>query len=443
MNLVARGCRATVAIALVAVLLGSSGIAVLPSSGSVPAGRIGSLTGNSSLPVATQVLATIEVPSNPYWPVFDSANGNMYVVSSANLATSNPVSVLSGTTDSLVTTVTVGDSPQPATVDPSDGFVYVSNAGSDNVSVISPTTSSVVTTIAVGDLPAPPEYDAQNGDLYVSDGFAANVSVIALSNNTVVRTIPVGSLPLTPVYDRQSDSIYVPNLGSDNLTVISDSTNKVVGSIALEAAPGEPTLDNASGDLYVPLGSPDAGNVSIVSDSTDTVLSTIRVGGEATAGVFDPATGDLYFPEASGLVVVSGESKSVVTSIPVGDDSETPCSTNGGSTLYVANARSDTVSVVSSADNSLLRNISISVVPDETLIGTACDSITGQVFVSVEGSDSSAAVVILGTVAPYTLPTYVVYLLVGATTGLAVGAIVWAVRRRRGRVPARPQNPQQ
>ncbi|TLY03649.1 MAG: hypothetical protein E6K87_04585, partial [Thaumarchaeota archaeon] len=85
------------------------------------------------------VISTILVGTNPYGITYGTAygNGNVYVV----LLSSNTVSVISDTTNSIIATVPVGASPYGVAY--GNGNIYVSNYNDNTVSVISTTTNSV------------------------------------------------------------------------------------------------------------------------------------------------------------------------------------------------------------------------------------------------------------------------------------------------------------
>jgi len=66
--------------------------------------------------------------------------------------------------------------------DPSNGYIYVADAGSDTVSVINGTT--VIATIRVGSEPAGIAYDPSNGYIYVTNWGSGTVSIISTSVST-------------------------------------------------------------------------------------------------------------------------------------------------------------------------------------------------------------------------------------------------------------------
>ena len=128
----------------------------------------------------------------PYYATFDSSNGYVYFIDG-----SSSVSVINGTTNTVIDTIAVGSDPQGVSFDSSNGYVYVTNSGSDSVSVINGANNTVIDTIAVGSYPAGISFDSSNGYVYVTNSnlgwvaVAGNVSVINGATNTVIDTITV------------------------------------------------------------------------------------------------------------------------------------------------------------------------------------------------------------------------------------------------------------
>lgn len=135
------------------------------------------------------VIATVPLPadSGPYGTAFDASNGDIYVGdagTSGNNYAGDTVSVISGSTNSLITTVAVGSGPDWLAYDSGNGDIYVANSGSNNISVIEGVSNSVVSTIAVGHGPQGILYDPSSGDIYVADEGNNDVSVIGSSSPT-------------------------------------------------------------------------------------------------------------------------------------------------------------------------------------------------------------------------------------------------------------------
>ena len=110
--------------------------------------------------------------------------------------------------------------------DPAKGELFVAN-GDQTVSVISATTDKVVASVTVGNSPRGITYDPANGDLYVADygTGAQTVSVISRTNsNAVVATVEAGASPFYSTYNPVNGEIFVTVTGSNYISVISGSS---------------------------------------------------------------------------------------------------------------------------------------------------------------------------------------------------------------------------
>ncbi len=156
----------------------------------------------------------------PMGAAFDSGNGDLYFI----LFESSNVSVVSGSTNTVVANVSGGLDPWGVTFDSLNGDVYVVNDLSNDVSVIAGSTNTVIATIPVGSLPRTAAFDPANGDVYVINYQSDNVSVVSGSTNKVIATISVGSSPQGAVYDTSDKDMYVTNTGSDSVSILAPGT---------------------------------------------------------------------------------------------------------------------------------------------------------------------------------------------------------------------------
>ena len=126
-------------------------------------------------------------------------------------------------------------------------FVYVTNASSNNVSVIDTTTNTVVVTVPLpsGSNPAGIAITPDGKRAYVANGGSNNVSVIDTASNMVVGSpIPVGTSPQGVAVTPDGTRTYVANQGGPpglisifgTISVIDTASNAVVATIML---PGE------------------------------------------------------------------------------------------------------------------------------------------------------------------------------------------------------------
>jgi YVTN family beta-propeller protein len=203
---------------------------------------------------------------------------------------------------SVVATISVSDGPSSVGVNPTNGLVYVTNFGLFNntnttgtVSVINGTTNTVVATIPVGfadDIAVNPT----NGLVYVAN-LMNNVSVIETSNNnTVVATIPVGRDPTDIAVNPTNGLVYVVNHLSKTVSVIDPSTNMVVATTPVGNNPRDVAINPANGLVYVAISDFFSSNtVSVIDPSNNnTVVATIPVGRGPTDIAVNPANGLVY-----------------------------------------------------------------------------------------------------------------------------------------------------
>lgn len=261
-------------------------------------------------------ISTVTSPefSNSLNVAYDSANGLLYVVNTLSPGT---VIVVSPTTDSVVYgPIPVGNEPIGITYDSANGDLYVGNYLSGSVSVISGSSNTVIATIGVGTNPRYPVLDNANGDLYVPNAGSGNVSVISGATNSVVATVTPTGTPIGGAYDPSNGDIYLGNAGGNNVSVISGATNKVVvSSIALPSGAGPWSLgyDPLNGDIYV--GDTLISEVTVISGASNTVVTSISVGSNPRDILADPANGDVYVAQylTPGVVsVISGATQAMV-----------------------------------------------------------------------------------------------------------------------------------
>jgi len=87
-------------------------------------------------------------------------------------------------------------------VHPGGRWVYVSNGGAASVAVIDTRSNSVASTVPVGQRPWNMALTPDGGKLYVANGRSGTVSVIDTRSQTKIRDISVGKLPWGVVMGR-------------------------------------------------------------------------------------------------------------------------------------------------------------------------------------------------------------------------------------------------
>jgi len=71
--------------------------------------------------------------------------------------------------EGVITTISVGDSPNEIAFDSENNAMYVTNYNDDTVSVINTANNSVIATVSVGDAPDGIAFDSTNNRMYVTN----------------------------------------------------------------------------------------------------------------------------------------------------------------------------------------------------------------------------------------------------------------------------------
>jgi YVTN family beta-propeller protein len=175
------------------------------------------------------------------------------------------------------------------------------------VTVISDSTNTVVTTIQVGNYPREAVYDSGMNEIFVANT-GGTVSVISDSTNSVVATITVGGYPYGLADDSAKGEVFVFNENDGTVSVISDSTNAVVATVTGVAPstinPISIAYDPSKGEIFV--------SDSVISDTSNTIVAHLPAGLGNT--VYASGKGEIIGTSSTGLSVFSDSSSPTSTS---------------------------------------------------------------------------------------------------------------------------------
>jgi len=315
-----------------------------------PIATFNNLLSNANTWTAIQTFSTGLVDVNPTYA---------YV---ANQGSAN-VSVINTSTNTVVTTISVGTSPISATVTPNGLYAYVTNQGNANVSVINTSTNTVVTTISVGTNPHAVAITPNGQYAYVANEGSANVSVINTATNTVVTTISAGATPWNVAITPNGLYAYVTNQGSGTVSVINTSTNTVVATITVGTYPENVAI--TPNGLYAYVTNNGSNNVSVINTSTNTVVATISVGTNPVGVAITPNGLYAYVANkgSNNVSVINTSTNTVVATISVGTNPVGVAITPNGLYAHVTNFGSANVSVINTTTNTVVATISVGANP--------------------------------------------------------------------------------
>lgn len=252
------------------------------------------------------VLSKVNVGIEPRQPSYDAANHRIYVPNEA----SSTVSYFSGTSFAPLSSVATRGLPGVLAFDPLTKAVYVADASGvgSSLTVVSTSSNTVVTHVAVGLHPAAIVFVPTTGDLYVANQGSDNVTVVNGTTNAVLGSVPTGSQPSALAWDPSNGLVYVADFNSTNLTVFNASTLSVSTDVAVGDHPSQLAYDPSDHDLWV--ANQYDGNISIVNPVTGNTIAKIGSAYNIANFAYSPTTSDMY----ASSVVVAGESLLVFSS---------------------------------------------------------------------------------------------------------------------------------
>ena len=271
---------------------------------------------------ADQVVATIPIGTAGLGQIGVNPQTNMIYVSNIgahNLGPGSTVTVIDGSTNTVVDTIKVLPNPYYLAVNPNTNLVYVPSGSMESLDTINGSSDRVANTIHLGGYPNTIAVNPNTNMIYIDNG---TLQVIDGSTNQVVDTIKMDN-PKSPgignmAVNSDTDKIYVANYGytrADNtITVIDGSTNTISATIPVGQSPTSKIAVNPVTDkIYVANDT----DVVVIDGSTNTVTDKIS-GITADAGIaVNPVTDKIYAVDSSGNTtsVIDGNTDTITSTI--------------------------------------------------------------------------------------------------------------------------------
>lgn len=260
-----------------------------------------------------------------------------------------------------------------------------------SVGVGSPSILSDQGSAGVGPLPS-----SLATDLPTTSAISPNIGRVLATVNLGDNTVLPGNAPVSTcdgAYDEATatpvNALFVTCEYSDSLVEFNLTTGAVEHAAQLRPTPAGVVFVSANDRVYVA----DSDGYVVAFDAKNlSEISAIYSGCSPVSLALDPESGDLYVTDycSGNVTVISTTSDSVVDVV-----SGTPHGNPWGIAydgfnhdVYVADSTADEVEVVATSTDAVVSKIAL---PAE-LFGLACDSVTGAIYVAVEGSQQLAEI---------------------------------------------------
>ena len=297
-------------------------------------------------------------------------------------------------------TATTGATPVGAAV--AGTRVYVVNQGAGTVSVIDTTTNTTVKTITVGAYPTAVVASPDQTKVYVTNGWSYTVSVIDTTTNTVTNTIAVGAGPVAVAVSPDGTRLYTTNLSANTVSVVNTGTGTVIATVPVGAYPNGVAVSPDGTRVYVSNQYGQSVSVISTTTATPTVIGTVYLG-YVPSSIAVSATRAYVTNQAGNAVTVlntTTATPTVISTIALGAGTgPTSVALSKDATLaYVANSN-DTVSVIDTTSNTVLRSVSVDPTPETGAHTLALNATGTQLFIT-DTADNTLRSITVGSTTP-------------------------------------------
>ncbi|MFD2872222.1 gliding motility-associated C-terminal domain-containing protein [Mucilaginibacter ximonensis] len=243
------------------------------------------------------------------------------------------------------------------------GMAYITNNYANTISIIDLSSNTVIKTLNVGNSPITAVVNPINNQVYVGNSGSGSVSVINTSDNTVKTTISVGSYPFGVYVSRDDSRAFVANLNDNNISVINTTTNTVIGKFS---APNPSFMTSSTDDKYLYVVNYDfsynvPGLVTVLDAKTGANITTLTVGTQPWDVNTSPDGKFAYVTNQGGssISVINTSTNTITATIPTEYAPRHVIFSPDGSLFYVRAGYNNTLSVYSTTDFSVKATIQL------------------------------------------------------------------------------------
>jgi len=270
----------------------------------------------------------VSVEAAPVSVAVNAKTGRAYVANAGD----GTVTILDGSTDTVLATIPIGSHPYSIAVDSATNKIYVTHTFGDQLSMIDGATNTV-TDLNTGsvDLIA---INSQAGKIYLL-GYGGDVKVLDEATHQLnVRPVARHAWALT--LDESTSTVYVTEIESAALTALS-STSAEATTLPAGEIPCSIAVNSKTNTLYV--ANYGDNTVSVLDAKTQRTVATIHVGDHPKSIAFDPIRNLVFVANThdNTVTVIDAIHNTVLTTLPAGKSPSALAVVPGSNRLYVSN----------------------------------------------------------------------------------------------------------
>jgi len=315
---------------------------------------------------------------NPRAIVFSPATGKVYAVDTAHGA----VEIYTDAGEQMHRAA-VGAAPVSIAVNPTNGRVYVANAGDGTLTILDGQSDAVVATVSIGSHPYSVALDAGTGKVYVTHTFGDQLTILDGATNTA-KDLKTGSSDLIAINSR-TKTIYL--LGYGGAVKVLDGVSQKLTERPVGKHAWGLTINDVTGAVYV-ARIENADLAAIQADFSN--FTTLSAGAIPCAIAVDSQSNQLYVANYGDdtVSVIDATSGRKAATLPVGHHPEAIAFDASRNLVYVANTSGGTVTVIDAANNSILASLAAGKNPYALAVVPG----SSRIYVANEADDNPSTV---------------------------------------------------
>jgi RHS repeat-associated protein len=289
---------------------------------------------------------------------------------------------------SIVGSIAVERNPRGVAIHPGSNISVSANKKSDTVSIIDLFTVTLTNPAPVGKDPQGVGVNINKDIAVVANKKNDTVSILDLPQGTLSATISVGRDPQGVAINPQTDQALVTNKKDNSLTLIDLMSLQATGTLNVGKDPNGVAINPTTNRAVV--ANKKDNTVSIVDLSVPSVVSTVSVGKDPTGVSIDDTSNQalITLEKDDAVMVLDLTSETILNTIPVGEKPQGIAIDTGLNLSVIANKKSNSLSVIDLATKTLIQTVNVGKDP----IGVAVHPLTQEAFVANHGDDTVSVV---------------------------------------------------